>query len=65
MKNISISLHLSLLFPQELQIHSEIEKDVINPEVIGKQARKACVNQRVEKQNDFFQSIERSNYKLS
>ena len=33
-------INYSYGFPQELQIHCEVEKDVINAEVIGQEARK-------------------------
>ena len=49
------------VFPRELQIHIEIEKDVINAAVIGEDARKNCVNEAVAKKDDFFQPIKRSN----
>ena len=49
------------VFPRELQIHIEIEKDVINAAVIGEDARKNCVNETVAKKDDFFQPIKRSN----
>ena len=50
-------------FPQELKIHSENEKEVINAEVNGKEARQTCVDERVVKQKEFFQPIKISNLK--
>ena len=47
-------INFSYGFPQELQIHSEVAKDVINAEVIGHETRKTSVNERVAKQNYFF-----------
>ena len=37
-------INFSYGFPQELQIHSEVAKDVINAEVIGQKARKTWNN---------------------
>jgi hypothetical protein len=50
-------------FPQELKIHSENEKEVINAEVNGKEAIQTCVDERVVKQKEFFQPIKISNLK--
>ena len=47
-------IYFSDVFPQELQIHSEIEKDVINAEIIGGDTRKTCVNESVAKKGRFI-----------
>ena len=56
-------IYFSDVFPQELKIHIENEKDVINAEVNGEEARQTCVDERVAKQNEFFQPIKISNLK--
>ena len=54
----------SLMFSsEELKIHSENEKEVINAEVNGKEAIQTCVDERVVKQKEFFQPIKISNLK--
>ena len=50
-------MHFSSFYSQELQIPREIEKDVINLEVIRAEARKICVNERPGKKKDIFKSI--------
>ena len=45
------------VFPRELQIHIEIEKDVINAAVIGEDARKNCVTETVAKKDDFSNQL--------
>ena len=37
-------------------ILSEIEKDVMNAEAIGEEAKQIFVDERLKKQNDFFQN---------
>ena len=44
-------IYFSDVFPKKLQIHMELEKDVINAAVLGEEGRKNCVNERVTKKD--------------